>query len=358
MSKIKKIIRRTPLIKIWRRALRKRDEIRQEKFNAEYRKFIDPLMDPAVLKCRIDQLTDALQKTSCTYYVISLRNDRIGIFGYIDNILPHIAYAVSRGYVPVIDMKNYPSLYQTADENAWEKFFEQPCGVTLEDIVNQRVIYAPNEFWYRWQPNSCPLMTNTEISMWGTLYNQYIKCNTQSIQYLLAEQNSILAQSEKTVGALYRGTDYTKGHPIGHPIQPSMKKFADKVAEVMERNGCEYIYLASDEKGIVEYMNVRFPGKVLINKRVFYDEAKNVDYSNYNTDHIGVSGAHFDREDNEYLIGIEYISSMNLVSNCVAFVAGACGGTTAVLCMNNLRFREQYIFNLGKYGYDPIPEEE
>jgi hypothetical protein len=167
----------------------------------------------------------------------------------------------------------------------------------------------------------------------------------------------ILANPLKTLSALYRGTDYTKGQAIGHPIQPSMKTFADKVEELMQKHGYEYIYLASEEKAIVDYMNERFPGKVLINKRVFYDEATNVDYSNYNNDHIGLSGAVFERENNKYLIGIEYISSMNLAASCDSFVAGACGGTTGVLMMNNLKFREKYIFNLGKYGFDPLPEE-
>ena len=94
-----------------------------------------------------------------------------------------------------------------------------------------------------------------------------------------------------------------------------MDMLSSKVAEMMNKYDCEYIYLASDERKIVEYMQKVFPGKVLINKRVYYDDATNVDYTNYNNDHIGISGAHFDRENNEYLIGIEYISTINLVAH-------------------------------------------
>lgn len=326
MSDIKQIIRRTPLIKVWRTIVNKKERMKLERFNKKYRKYIEPLLDPDVLESKINQLTATLEKASCTYYVISLQNERIGIFGYINNILPHIAYAVARGYIPVINMQNYPSIYQVGKENAWEKFFEQPCGIGMDDLADKKVICSPNTYWWRWQPDSCPLMSDQAIRLWGKLYQQYIRYTKKSLQYLENEINIVLKYPHKTLGVLYRGTDYAKGHAIGHPIQPSMRVFADQVEEVMERNGLVYIYLASDEKGIVDYMNQRFPGRVLINKRVYYDEVQNVDYSNYNVDHIGVSGARFDRENNEYLIGIEYISSMNLVANCAAFVAGACGG--------------------------------
>lgn len=231
------------------------------------------------------------------------------------------------------------------------------CGYSLDDLTHGKVVYAPNDLWYRWEPRSCPLMPDEEIIMWGAVYKKYIRYNKKTKEYLKNEMDSILKFPEKTVGVIYRGTDYTKGHPIGHPIQPSMKKLSEKVEEMLKLQRCEYIYLASDEKEIVTYFNDKFPGKVLINKRVYYDEATNVDYSNFNNDHIGISGAEFNRDNNKYLIGIEYISSMNLVSNCSCLVAGACGGTTAVLYMNDLKYRKKYVFNLGKYGFDPIPND-
>lgn len=358
MLKIKELIKKTPIIKAWRFFVQKKEHLQREQFNNKYKKYIEPLNNPEVLEKHVEKLTLQINtKKNLTYYVISLKNERIGIFGYINNILPHIAYAVSRGYVPVIDMKNYHSIYQENKENAWETFFEQPCGIGLDDIRNGRVIYSPNIYWWRWQPDSCPLMSDDSIKMWGRLYQKYVRYNDKAREYLSNEVSEVLKVSNRTLGALYRGTDYAKGHAVGHPIQPSKKVFADKVQEIMQKYHYEYVYLASDEKEIVEYMDDRFPGKVLINKRVYYDEATNVDYSNYNNDHIGVSGAVFNRENNKYLIGMEYISSMNLVAKCDSFVAGACGGTTAVLVINNLKFREKYIFNLGKYGFDPVPEE-
>lgn len=353
MNFIKLIVKKTPLIQIWRRVIRYKKNKKTMFLNGVYKRNIDPLLDEKAMETVISNFK--ISERNCKY-IISLKNERIGIFGYINFYLPHIAYAISKGYVPIIDMQNYRSIYQKNDENAWENFFEQPSCIGLQD-VNDNFESAPS-LWYRWGPNSCPLMSDKEIRMWGSIYKKFVRYNSKTKEYLQNELSTILLQPEKTVGVIYRGTDYTQGHPIGHPIQPSMKNLADKVEEMMQTQNCDYIYLASDEKGIVDYMNGRFPGKVLINKRVYYDLATNVDYSNYNKDHIGVSGAVFNRENNEYLIGIEYISSINLVAHCACLVAGACGGTTAALYMNNLRYREKYIFNLGKYGFDSEVEEE
>lgn len=357
IMKNKQLIKQTPLINIWRYAIKKKDQLELQRHNTRYRKCIEQLKDPEFLENCINNLnTINMRENNVTYYVISLKNPRVGIIGYIVYILPHIAYSVAKGYIPVIDMKNYPSIYQEKDENAWETFFEQPMNKHLEDIKNGRVIYCPNSLWYRWGPSSCPMMKDDELKMWGRLFQQYVRYNEKTEKYLGSERVVVSAPT-KTLGALYRGTDYTKGQAFGHPIQPSMKSFADKVEELMLKHGYEFVYLASEEKAIVDYVNQRLPGKVLTNKRVYYDEAKNVDYTNYNVDHIGLSGAVFERDNNKYLIGIEYISSMNLVACCDSFVAGACGGTTGVLVMNNLKFRNKHIFNLGKYGYDPIPKE-
>lgn len=361
IEKFKAMVRKTPFIKLWRKAINKSEYCKIMRINRKYKKAIQPLIDnPEYLEEKMKELDKNAKGDKKVFYIIALKLSTAGIYGYINNFLPHIAYAVSKGFIPVIDMQNYDNIYLSKDKgtyNSWESFYEQPMGFGLDDLSDGQVIRCLDTLWYRWAPLSCPLMSDKDLAMWSAIYNRYIRYNKKSVQYIESEQKSILKNPQNTIGVIYRGTDYTKGHPIGHPIQPSMKKLSDKVDEMLKSQKCEYIYLASDEKEIVTYFNKRFSGKVLINKRVYYDEATNVDYSNYNNDHIGVSGAEFNRDNNKYLIGIEYISSMNLVSNCSCLVAGACGGTTAVLYMNALKYREKYIFNLGKYGFDPIPND-
>lgn len=355
MSKLKIIIKtKLPfLMKIYAIVVAKLTNARMMHYNRKYKRAITKLMNPQHLAERIENIKS---KNCGTYYIVATQNNELGIYGYINCFLPHLAYALEKGYIPIVDMKNYGSIYQISNENAWEKFFNQPCGIGLDDIKDSRVVSCPTDFWYRWLPNSQPLMTDEEISMWSAVYKALIPYCKKSEEYLEDEKQSILIEPEKTIGVIYRGCAYTKGQAKGHPIQPTMKMLADMVDKMLKKNNCEFIYLASDEKSIVDYMEIRFPGKILINKRVFYDE-ENIDFSKYNKEGVDITACCDGRTNNEYLIGIEYISSMNLVAKCNCLVAGACGGTTAVLYMNGGNYKDKYVFQLGKYGQDPIPED-
>lgn len=363
MSLSKMPLKKIPgLVPLVRRIRDKRESARIMRINQRYRKTIDPLLEPVYLEQRIADLRSAFAANpdTATYYIISQSNEKVGIFGYVNCFLPHIAYAVAKGWVPVIDMESHRYIYspESWKTNVWEMFFRQPCGVGLAELSGKRTIRCPEELWYRWMPNSCPLMDDRQLAMWSRLYEAFVVPNEKSAAYLQAELDRILLSPEQTVGVIYRGTTYTKGQAAGHPIQPTMKMLADRVEQTLREQDCRWIYLASDEKSIVEYFQQRFPGKVLINQRVYYDEVDGIDYANYNKDGTDITGHMFQRPDNHYLIGIEYISSINLVASCCCLAAGACGGSTAALYMNGMRYRSKYIFNLGKYGIDPVPEDK
>ena len=190
---------------------------------------------------------------------------------------------MAKGYIPVIDMQNHRNIYipenvKTGEYNSWEDFFEQPMGFGLDDLVDEKVICCPDFLWYRWMPNSCPLMGKEDIQLWSVIYKNFVRYSAKTKQYVENELKEVLERPETTLAVRYRGSEYTRGHAIGHPIQPTMKMLADKVAEVMTKHSVEKIYVASDEKSIVDYMEKRFPGKILVNKRVYYDEIEGVDF--------------------------------------------------------------------------------
>lgn len=358
---VRKVYKRIPSLKHLNRWMHNRAEYNKTmRLNRKYKRAIAPLHDSIKLTERISALKEeCTTPDKATYYVISQSNEKVGILGYVNVFLPHIAYAISKGWIPVVDMKKHKYIYSPEGEdiNVWELFFKQPCDIGLNDITYRNIIHCNENLWYRWMPNTCPLMSEADISLWASIYAEFVRLNHKADQYVKAEQNEILLSPDKTVGVIYRGTTYTKGQAKGHPIQPTMKMLADKVQQTMDDFDCDWIYLASDEKSIVDYFNNRFPNKVLINQRVYYDEVDGIDYSKYNSDGTDITGKLFNRRNNNYLIGIEYISSINLVANCACLVAGACGGTTAALYMNGGRYRNKYIFELGKYGFDPVPED-
>lgn len=47
--------------------------------------------------------------------------------------------------------------------------------------------------------------------------------------------------------------------------------------------------------------------------------------------------------------GLEYLSSIILLSRCTALVGGNCGGTLGALFFNDEKYEFVHVFNLGLY---------
>ena len=73
-------------------------------------------------------------------YVIGIDFHDEGLMSIVNSVMTHIEYALDRGYTPVVNMKDFQSIYHKEDENVWECFFEQPCGYNLSDVYGARNI--------------------------------------------------------------------------------------------------------------------------------------------------------------------------------------------------------------------------
>ena len=143
-----------------------------------------------------------------------------------------------------------------------------------------------------------------------------------------------------------RGSDFTILKPFGHPIQPEIDDVIDLCKQKVNELGCDYIYLASEEKSVENLFELNFPGKVIVNKRVYYDEI--INKNNYQH----AWQIHVNNENDIKIRGLEYLSSIYLLSKCDALIGGNCGGSLAALFMNNKKYEYQFLFDLGLYGFN------
>lgn len=81
-------------------------------------------------------------------------------------------------------------------------------------------------------------------------------------------------------------------------------------------------------------------------------------YGCRNDDRTDIVRNIFNRENNEYLIGIDCILPINLVVNSGYLVVDAYEGGTVVIYMNGLSYRNWLLFDLTKYGTDPVPTDD
>lgn len=286
-----------------------------------------------------------------TFYVIRSASTVIGLYAYVLTFSGRIKEAIDRGYVPVIDMQSLKNPYLRQDQvgkiNAWEFFYEQPCGYTMEDVrKSKNVVFASSEVPKEYPTKSMAFLTNEEkVRYWRELFAKYIRMNDRTKKYVDEAYCRIFPQNgARVLGVLARGTDYIALRPFQHPIQPQPDEIMQKAKAVMEEQNCEYVYLATEDASIHEMFRKEFGDKLLsIDVKRYVDTGKNK----------FITQMSIDRENDEQLKGLEYLTTIELLARCNCLVAGRAGGSVAarVLAKN---YEYTFFYDLGQYGIDDV----
>lgn len=285
------------------------------------------------------------------FYVIGVDEGWCGLWAIISHQLEHIAYAVDRGYIPVVDLQNYFSQYLSEGalfkENAWEYYFRQPMGYALQDIKKAKNIIASVNSGtvpakkYRISYLDCHRAH--AISAYHELAKKYLRFNEQTKQKLADAYSNTLAGKGKILGVHCRGTDFTSLKPNGHPIQPTASEAIAKAKEVMQAHRCARLYLATEDADIYEAFAEQF-GKKLIAADSYRWRAGDLKPGQSNS-----SRSYNASRDKRYQDGLAYLAETYLLSKCSCFVGGATRGTLGALLMSD-GFEYQHVFDLGIYS--------
>lgn len=275
------------------------------------------------------------------FYVIRRMDSYIGcgLFSHIITTVGSIKYAIDNNMVPVVDMMNYPNLYISKDElhqvNPWEYYFEQPMGYTVKDIQHSKNIVLANGEIIAQRPDAS--QSQKDFSVWREYMEQYVRLKPDIKNKMDEEWKKMFAETDRVLGVLCRGTDYTSTKPKNHPIQPSIDMVADKIDSMLV-GGYNKIFLATEDLKIYDALKKKYGNMLYINKKMFvnYVEGK------------GIGVFHNKRDNDNFLKGYEYLTSIYFLSKCDALLMGHCGGATGALLFND-KYEELFIWNLGKY---------
>ncbi|MFI3269380.1 MAG: hypothetical protein R3Y34_03185 [Rikenellaceae bacterium] len=274
------------------------------------------------------------------------------MFGVIIKNLMHIAYAIDNGWIPVVDMQNFRTFYRdsenTATNNVWEYYFNQPMGYDLNDIKDSKNIVLSKRPANHWPNEKHSMMLHlgfcndvNRIEYYNQLYHKYITYNSHTQEYISNEYDKIMSGKGRVVGVLCRGTDYVMAAPKGHSIQPNPLDIIEKTKQVMEEYNCDYVYLSTEDEENYQLFKSAFKDKLLVNKQ---DRIQKKDISQ------GEWIFQIKEKSNANArSGLEYLSSLNILSKCTCFIAGQTGGTVGVLFMTD-GFEYKYVYDLGCFN--------
>lgn len=245
---------------------------------------------------------------------------------------------LSKGYLPQIDYINKEGI------NLWEQFLVQPC-----EVLGRNINHSTEKVSELTKANfSIPVfLTDEDIAIYNKIICHFVVLNDATNDYFNDEYEKLFNNKGKIIGVLCRGTDYTVNKPKNHPVQPEVSEIIEKVRETIIKYSCTYIYLATEEESIKKQFEEAFPGKILTNKRKYYDGF--YDLKKDGGDDTRISWVHFDRNNDSYYKSLEYFSSINLLSKCDLLVAGNTGGSRMAMVLNNNRYEYAYLFDKGVY---------
>ena len=284
-----------------------------------------------------------------TIYVIRLSNPKAGLFSILNTVLEKIMYAVDKGYYPVVDMMNYQSSYladgDLGRENAWDYYFE-PFGdgtVSLESAYKSKNVILSSlyatEKNYHFDAYLSLQSESDEYKKIKKYFANYIKIREE----LTSKYDKICSEligDKKVVGVLCRGTDYISLKPYAHPIQPGISDVIKKVDEFISKHGCTHVYLSTEDENIVKIFRETYKDKLLVYPRSYFKESRPGELV---TDIINKSCSPKDA-------GIDYLGQIYVLSKCRYGILSLTSATSFVSFMS--AYDDEYIWNLGKYGYD------
>ena len=279
------------------------------------------------------------------FFVIRRLPPGAGLLSNYHWVLNNIYYALSKEYIPVVNMENYKTFYnenipiENEGErvfNAWEYYFEQPCGYSLKDIRKASNVILGSMYNFQYHEFLDPLKGKMNIAKYFEIASQYCKMNTKTMEYL--ETKKKLFDNKKNIlGVSYRGTDYllTKNHYT----PPSIEQISQKTLQVIDCEKFDYIFLKTEEQKAVDEFYKVFPGETLL----ISEDERIRDYDSK------LSIPELIREKSSSVIknGLDYLTDVLLLAQCDGIIASKNNGTAFALGWNNNKYRYSYLFDLG-----------
>ena len=279
-----------------------------------------------------------------TFYIIRRRDVYCGICSIMLTTLANIDKAINNNYIPIVDMQNSFNIYLTSEDvgrvNSWEYFFKQPYGFGLDDITKSRNVIigsgaVPEMFPYL---NIDFLMGRTpDFSYWSDLAKKSFVLSSEAKEIVEAEYARLFGEKTRVLGAKFRGTDYISGKPKNHPIQPSPVQALDKCIEVFREQGCDKIFLSTEDLDIYNVFREYFGNDLVTLKQ---------EYQEYCGGSIGRE--QYENNTDVKSQGMEYLVTTMLLAQCDCLCAGCVSGTVIALLMSQ-GYDYKYLFDLGVY---------
>lgn len=239
-----------------------------------------------------------------------------GFFAVFNHVIEQIYYADTLGLIPYVRLGNKFPYAEEAEVNGtfnpWEYYFRQPGGLTRESVDKSYAVVAnikdPRKL-EELKLKSAYIVNDQYIELLGEIFKKYIflqDCVDKEIMYGI----DAILNGKKTLGVQIRMGSMLVGWDK-HPIVPSLDEYICEIKKAIDIGGFEQIYLATDDKRVLDALIKQF-GSML----VYYKDVTRVE-GRYNPYDVNTG-----REKHNYFCGLEVLRDMYTLAYTSGLVAG------------------------------------
>ena len=235
------------------------------------------------------------------FYVIR-RSPGAGLFSNLVYVLNHLDIADKHNFIPIIDMENYPTIYNerksiNGTKNSWLYYFEPFSKYSLSDVYKSKnIILSKNTFYkvfsHKIYEKNLLRFSNKII----------IKQNIKSKVEKFIERTQI--DKHKTLGIHYRGTSYKDA--ANHPFPLTYSQLIRKIDSVIKKDRFNKIFFSTEDKVMFDQITKRYKNKI-----VFYNSFRSEKDDAFKK---------YCRPNHRFKLGEEILIESLILSKCTAFM--------------------------------------
>ena len=192
------------------------------------------------------------------FYVIK-RSPGAGMFSNLTFVMNHLLIAQRHNFIPVVDMENYPTIYNekkkiNGTKNAWEYYFEPVSKYSLNEVYkSQNVFITSDKFSSAFDHKIYNKKKFNKIYKFIK-----IKKKLKNEIFLIKKK---LFKNKKIIGIHYRGTSYKTS--ANHPFPPTKLQMYNLIENSLRNKNLDKIFLSTEDEIMDTYLKTKFKGKIL-----------------------------------------------------------------------------------------------
>lgn len=288
-----------------------------------------------------------------TFYIIRDEGNNAGLFSVFKYVFIHYQYAVSKGFIPIVDFKNY-YIGMIQDEsrrgldNAWDYYYKQTYS--LEEVYNSKNVILckmgdiPKGYMSDYE---LPIETKLLYSRY-MFYIEHFKYSNELEKLINNFYTELFSSKGRILGVFYRRS-FIRGELIestihkNHPKQPRLSQIENDMKKYCDEWNCDKIFLSTDDSETRKYFLSIYGERCICVERplaTFYKNEQTVS----NTVILSKEYKDMSIKDKTMMYAAETV----LLSMCNCLLASKAGGSHAAYLMNGGKYEHVKIYDEGK----------